>query len=187
VACESLAGGTGEKGASCEMQCKSRVSRKSRSASICIIGIGNLFRGDDAVGLLAARWLRERVDSSVEVLEAEGDGLALLDLMEGLDQVMLIDAVKSGGRPGTTVRLDLSKESRWGGLAPCSTHAMGIAEAIDLARTLSRLPEQIILYGIEIDSLEPGAALSESVRVGLDIVVEQVLKEIEGTPCTKCI
>lgn len=156
-------------------------------AAIRIIGIGNLFRGDDAVGLLAARRLRERLDFSVEVLEAEGDGLALLDLMEGADQVMLIDAVKSGGHPGTTVRLDLSKESRWGKLVPCSTHAIGIAEAIDLARTLGRLPKQVILYGIEIDSLEPGAALSESVRGALDIVVEQVVKEIEGTPCTKCI
>jgi hydrogenase maturation protease len=156
-------------------------------APLRIIGIGNLFRGDDAVGLLAVRCLRERLALSVEVLEAEGDGLALLDLMEGTDRVMLIDAVKSGGHPGATVRLDLSKESRWGGLVPCSTHAVGIAEAIDLARTLGRLPKQVILYGIEIDSFEPGAALSESVRGGLDIVVEQVLKEIEGAPCTKCI
>ena len=156
-------------------------------AAIRIIGIGNLFRGDDAVGLLAARRLRERLDSSVEVLEAEGDGLALLDLMEGADQVMLIDAVKSGGHPGTTVRLDLSKESRWGRLVPCSTHAIGIAEAIDLARTLGRLPKRVMLYGIEIDSLESGAALSEPVRGGLDSIVEQVLKEIEGIPCTKCI
>jgi len=156
-------------------------------AALRIIGIGNLFRGDDAVGLLAARRLRERLDSSVEVLEAEGDGLALLDLMEGPDQVMLIDAVKSGGHPGTTIRLDLSKESRWGRLVPCSTHAIGIAEAVDLARALGRLPKQIILYGIEIDSLESGAALSESVRGGLDIVVAQMLKDIEGIPCTKCI
>jgi hydrogenase maturation protease len=156
-------------------------------AAIRIVGIGNQFRGDDAVGLLAARRLRERVDSSVEVLEAEGDGLALLDLMEGADLVILIDAVKSGGHPGATIRLDLSKESRWGSLAPCSTHAVGIAEAIDLARTLGRLPKQVILYGIEIDSFEPGAPLSESVRGGSDIVAEQVLREIEGTPCTKCI
>jgi hydrogenase maturation protease len=127
------------------------------------------------------------LDSPVEVLQAEGDGLALLDLMEGADRVILIDAVKSGGHPGTTIRLDLSKESRWGSLAPCSTHAVGIAEAIDLARTLGRLPKQVILYGIEIDSFEPGAPLSESVRGGSDIVVAQVLREIEGTPCTKCI
>jgi len=156
-------------------------------AAIRIIGIGNLFRGDDAVGLLAARRLHERVDSSVEVLEAEGDGLALLDLMEGADQVIVIDAVKSEGHPGTTVRLDLSKESHWGTLVPCSTHAIGVAEAIDLARTLGRLPKQVILYGVEIDSLESGAALSETVRGGLDSVVAQVLKEIERTPCTKCI
>jgi hydrogenase maturation protease len=156
-------------------------------AVIRIIGIGNLFRGDDAVGLLAARRLREGLDSSVEILEAEGDGLALLDLMEGADQVVLIDAVKGVGQPGATVRLDLSVESRWGTLGPCSTHAMGIAEAIDLARVLGRLPKQVILYGIEVESLESGAALSESVCGGLDRVIEQVLKDIERTPCTKCI
>jgi hydrogenase maturation protease len=156
-------------------------------AAIRIIGIGNLFRGDDALGLLAARRLRERLNESVEVLEAEGDGLALLDLMEGADQVVLIDAVKGVGQPGATVRLDLSVESRWGTLAPCSTHAMGIAEAIDLARVLGRLPKQVILYGIEVEFLESGAALSESVCGGLDRVIEQVLKDIERTPCTKCI
>jgi hydrogenase maturation protease len=156
-------------------------------AAIRIIGLGNEFRGDDAVGLLAARRLRERLDLSVDVLEAEGDGLALLDLMEGADQVMLIDAVKSGGHPGTTIRLDLLEESHWGRLVPCSTHAIGIPEAIDLARELRRLPKQIILYGIEIGSLESGAALSASVRGGLESVVEQMLKEIEKTPCTKCI
>ncbi|MDH4098713.1 MAG: hydrogenase maturation protease [Nitrospira sp.] len=155
-------------------------------ATIRIIGIGNLFRGDDAVGLLAARRLRERLDGSVEVLEAEGDGLALLDLMEGADQVMLIDAVKGGGQSGATVRLDLSVESRWGRLVPCSTHALGIAEAIDLARVLGRLPKGMILYGIEIESLESGAGLTASVIGGLDRVVEQVYREVEKARCTSC-
>ncbi len=156
-------------------------------AAIRIIGIGNLFRGDDAVGLLAARRLRERLGSSAQVLEAEGDGLALLDLMEGVDQVLLIDAVRGGGRPGSTVRLDLSVESRWGTLAPCSTHAMGLAEAIDLGRVLGRLPKGMILYGIEIESLESGAALSVPVRDGLDVVVERVYQEVERARCTNCI
>jgi hydrogenase maturation protease len=156
------------------------MTKRACVGTIRVIGVGNVWRGDDAVGLLVARRLRERLGPSVEVIEAEGDGLALLDLIEGIDHVILIDAVKGGGQPGTTVRLDLSTESCWGTVAPCSTHAMGVADAIDLARTLGRLPKQIILYGIEIKSVDSGASLTEVVRKGLDIVVEQVYREVRG-------
>jgi hydrogenase maturation protease len=57
---------------------------------------------------------------------------------------------------------------------------MGIADAIDLARALGRLPKQLILYGIEIESIDSGASLSGSVREGLDSVVEQVYQEARG-------
>jgi hydrogenase maturation protease len=156
------------------------MTKRAVVGTIRVIGVGNVWRGDDAVGLLVARRLRERLGPSVEVIEVEGDGLALLDLMEGVDHVILIDAVKGRGQPGTTVRLDLSTESRWGTVAPCSTHAMGVADAIDLARTLGRLPKQIILYGIEIKSVDSGASLTEAVRKGLDTVVEQVYREVRG-------
>jgi hydrogenase maturation protease len=162
------------------------MTKKADVGTIRVIGVGNVWRGDDAVGLLAARRLRERLGPSIEVIDAESDGLALLDLMEGVDQVILIDAVKGGGRPGATVRLDLSTESRWGVLVPCSTHAMGVADAIDLARTLGRLPKQIILYGVEIESVESGASLTEAVRRGLDLVVEQVIQEVERARCMNC-
>ncbi len=156
------------------------MTKRAGLGTVLVIGVGNAWRGDDAVGLQAARRLRVSLGPSVEVIDAEGDGLALLDLMEGIDHVILIDAVKGGGQPGTTVRLDLSVGSRWGTVVPCSTHAMGIADAIDLARALGRLPKQIILYGIEIESVESGAPISDAVREGLDIVVEQVYREVRG-------
>ena len=156
------------------------MTKRAGLGTVLVIGVGNAWRGDDAVGLQAARRLRVSLGLSVEVIDAEGDGLAILDLMEGIDHVILIDAVKGGGQPGTTVRLDLSVGSRWGTVVPCSTHAMGIADAIDLARALGRLPKQIILYGIEIESVESGAPISDAVREGLDIVVEQVYREVRG-------
>ena len=162
------------------------MTERAGRAAIRVIGVGNAWRGDDAVGILAARRLRDQLDLSVEVMEAEGDGLALLDLMEGADHVLLIDAVMGGGRPGTCVRFDVSTESRWGPVVPSSTHAMGIAEAIDLARALERLPKQVVLYGIEIESVESGAPLSAGVCEGLDVVLEMVMQDIERTGCTNC-
>lgn len=156
-------------------------------ASTRIICLGNLWRGDDAAGLLAARELRERLAVPTRVFEADGDGLAFLDLIEGAARVILIDAVKGGGQPGRIIRLDLSQESRWGAAVPCSTHALGLGEAIDLARTLGRLPQFVIFYGIVIESVELGAPLSEPVQEGIDRIVSQVKEEVERAPCMKCI
>lgn len=155
--------------------------------TIRVIGIGNRWRGDDAVGLLAAQRIRARLDPAIEVIETEGDGLTVLDLMEGADQVMLIDAVQGGARSGEIIRLDLSTHSRWDSVVPCSTHAWGLAEAIDLARALGRLPGRVILYGLTIESIEPGASLSHAANAGLDNVIEQLIGEVERVSCTKCI
>ena len=153
--------------------------------TIRVIGVGNDWRGDDAVGLLAVRRLRDQLEPSVEVRELEGGGLALLELMEGADHVVLIDGVIGTGRPGEVVRLDFSEKRRWGTIAPRSTHALGVAEAMDLAEILGQLPERMVLYGVEIDSVQSGDSLSEAVQNGLDDVVEQVAEEIKRVLCTK--
>ncbi len=163
------------------------MMKDSSPAAIRVIGVGNLWRGDDAVGLLAARLLRERQGPSIEVIDGEGNGLVLLEMMEGVDHVVFIDAVKGGGRPGEIIRLDLSMESRWENTVSCSTHAMGLAQVIDLARILGRLPKHVVLYGIVIESAESGAPLSEAARAGLETVVMQVNEEVERVRCTKCI
>ncbi|WP_455245310.1 hydrogenase maturation protease [Petrachloros mirabilis] len=154
-------------------------------ATIRVIGIGNRWRGDDAVGLSAVERLRGRLGPAIDITEAEGDGLAILELLEGADHVVLIDAVNGGGQPGEVVRLDLSTASRWGTMMPRSTHAWGLAAAIDLARTLERLPKYTVFYGIVVESLESGAALSENVRAGMEKVVEKVCLELQEVECTK--
>ena len=159
----------------------------SRRAAIRVIGIGNGWRGDDAVGLFAAQRLRSRLDPTIEVIATEGDGLALLDLMEGADQVVLIDEARSGSRPGEIVRLDLSTHSRWESVVPCSTHAWSLAEAIDLARTLGRLPVRVVFYGLVIEASDVGTSLSHSARTGLNELVELVTDEIAKALCTKHI
>ena len=150
-----------------------------------VICVGNAWRGDDAVGRHAACLLRERLGPSFDVVESDADGLALLDLAEGAESIILIDAVKGAGPPGSTIRLDLSEESRWRSIVPCSSHALGIADAIDLARVLGRLPKRMVLYGVELESDVSGTSLSRPVREGLANVVEQVAEEVQGTRCTK--
>ena len=149
-------------------------------ASIRIIGLGNALRGDDAVGLLAARRLRARVDDRIEVVEAEMAGVEIMELMEGARAVILIDAAHSGQAPGTIHRLNASGGPISPLVFPHSSHAISALDALELARTLGTLPPTVTIFGIEAGDTEVGHPLSPLVAQVLDEVVERILQESEG-------
>jgi hydrogenase maturation protease len=141
---------------------------------VLIIGLGNDCRGDDAAGLLAARELRRRSRGRFAVHEHQGDGAALLELWDVRDVVFLIDAVRSGGRPGTIHRFDATSRNPPYTAWRQSTHAFGAGETIELARALKRLPRRLVVYGIESRNFTPGSGVSTAVRSALPRVVRRV-------------
>jgi hydrogenase maturation protease len=118
--------------------------------SVLVIGIGNEFRGDDAVGLLAARDVEALRLPGVRVLESRGDGARLMRLWKDFTTVMLIDAVHSGSPPGTLHRLDASHNPIPARFLCTSSHQFGVAEAVETARALGELPEHLIVFGVEM-------------------------------------
>ncbi len=151
------------------------LSTKSRTL---IIGVGNEYRGDDAVGLIVARRLKEQVLGHVKVLEENGEGTALMESWKDADKVILIDAIHSGAKPGTLHRLDAHARPIPTRFFHYSTHAFGVSEAIELARALSKLPQQLIVYGIEGKSFEAGVGLSLEVEKAAQEVLENVLRDV---------
>ena len=143
-----------------------------------IIGLGNEYRGDDAVGLIVVRRLREAAPESVRVLEESGEGAALLESWQDADTVILIDAVHSGAKPGTIHRFDAHVQPIARKFFRFSTHAFGVAEAVELARALGRLPPRLIVYGVEGKTFEAGAGLSPEVEAAAQEVAERVLGEV---------
>jgi hydrogenase maturation protease len=115
-----------------------------------IIGIGNPDRGDDAAGVLVARHVHRG-----RVIEW-ADCSSLLDLWEDANDVIVIDAMHSGRPAGTIQRFDAWSERLPAGCF-VSTHAMGVAETVEMARALDRLPDRLIVYGIEASDVTPGA------------------------------
>jgi hydrogenase maturation protease len=149
-------------------------------SSIRIIGLGNEFRGDDAVGLLAARRLRQEVGDRAEVIEAEMAGVDLVELMEGAQAVILVDAARSGQAPGTVHRFNASAGPIGAQIFPRSSHALGPIDALELARAMGVLPATIIVYGVEAGNTETGQLLSAPVAKALDEVVERIVQECEA-------
>jgi hydrogenase maturation protease len=112
-----------------------------------IVGIGQLAAGDDGVGLAVARALAAR---GLPVRES-ADASILLVLLEAGHRVVLVDAVAGGGPPGTVMQLD--PDALVDGLTPLSSHGIGVAEAIALARTLygDAAIAQLAIVGIAIE------------------------------------
>lgn len=137
-------------------------------------------RGDDAVGLLAVSRLRRELGDRAEVIESGMAGVDIVELMRGASVAIMIDAAQSGQRPGTVHRLDASTEPIAVRMHSPSSHALGVSEALELARVLGVLPKTVIVYGIEVGHTEAGQPLSPQVAKALDEVVGLVIQECEA-------
>jgi hydrogenase maturation protease len=155
------------------------MGRERNSPRILVIGIGNIYRGDDAAGLLAARQLKCELDGRIEVIEENGEGAALIEAWKGADSVFLIDAICSGADPGSVHRFNAKARPVPARFFRYSTHAFGVAEAIELARSLNQLPPRLTLYGVEGKSFQAGAHLSSKVKEAVLRVVESVRHDLE--------
>lgn len=141
---------------------------------LLIIGIGNEYRGDDAAGLIVARALQARALPGAVVIEAAGVCVELLECWANAGAVLLIDAVCSGAPPGVLHTIDAHAAPVPVDLFTCSTHGLGVATAVELARTLNRLPPHLVLVGIEGKEFGIGQGLSTEVESVLPAVIEQI-------------
>jgi len=140
-----------------------------------VIGVGNDLRGDDAAGLEVVRRLGTL--PGVLVSEHHGEAVDLLDRWQDATAVVLVDTIRSGAAPGTIHRIDASAEAIPSRLRRASSHTIGVGEAIELGRTLGRLPERVVVYGIEGVRFESGSELSEEVRAGIGELIDAVARE----------
>jgi hydrogenase maturation protease len=138
-----------------------------------VIGVGNRMMGDDAAGPVVIDRLEGRVPQSVALVESVGDATHLLETWRDAGLAIIVDAVVSGRVAGSIQRIDGIKgfPSAW---RSASTHLVGLAEAIDLGSAVGVLPEAMVVYGIEIDGVEPGVGLSPAVDTAADEVASSI-------------
>jgi hydrogenase maturation protease len=144
----------------------------------CVIGVGNAFRGDDAVGLEVVRLLKGTVPPDVALHECEGEPVAMLELWADCDTAVIVDAMSSGTEPGVIRRIDARNEELPPELHRPSTHLLGVGQAIELARRLDRLPGSVVLFAIEGRQFAAGDTLSTPVAAAAAVVVNHVRREL---------
>jgi hydrogenase maturation protease len=149
---------------------------------VLLLGIGNTVLTDDGIGIHAVRLVRERAqEAGLSVEEAEVAGFALLDVLEGFDAVVVVDAVKlADAAVGQVVVVDA--DTMPPSLHLVAGHQVDLPTALALGRQSGiHMPAEATVVGVQIDDdrnfgTEPtapvAAAASEAAELALRLALD---------------
>lgn len=135
-----------------------------------VIGVGHRDRADDGIGPAVADALGHRTDQVV-TLAREGDLAVLPLLWEADDDVVIIDAVQSSGPVGELCEI---RQEDFVSNIGMSTHGLGVADALELARRLDCMPARLRIFGITGSNFGYGS-MSRELHHSVDRVADELL------------
>jgi len=147
---------------------------------ILILGVGNILLKDEGVGVHVVNRLKEMpLPVNVEVLDGGTAGLDLTDFIANRKKLIVIDAVKTGEKPGTIFRLteeNLSIKPK----AIMSFHEIDLLDALHMSHVMDEKPEEIIVIGIEPKDMSDGTELSPEIEERIPRIIEVVMEELRN-------
>jgi len=152
----------------------------SNEKHIMVLGVGNLLFTDEGVGIHAVETLLEQYEFSQNVSIEDGGvlGINLLGIISEADDLIVVDAIRNGGAPGTLYRLegdDIPKRI----LAKNSLHQVDLLEALTLCQALDKVPETVIV-GVEPEDIETlGLELTPPVQEKMGDLITMVFRELD--------
>jgi hydrogenase maturation protease len=142
---------------------------------LLVVGCGSPLAGDDGAGIEIVRRLSELGDCGCDLRAETAPGVELLEVFPLADVILFVDAVTSGGIPGTLYLTSLpSADLEPRALGSLSGHGWGLVETLKLANALGRTTSRLVLLGIEADTVSQGAPRSAAVEQAIALVVERV-------------
>lgn len=137
-----------------------------------VIGVGNAWRRDDGAGPAVAETLAAIPGARCRVLV--GEGTELIEAWSGEGRVIVIDAMRSGAPAGTLTHFDAAAAALPAAAFCSLSHRFGLAEAIEMARVLGRLPERLEVWGVEAGDLGQGPGLTPAVAAAVATLVDRL-------------
>lgn len=150
---------------------------ENKPPRVVVIGVGNLLLKDEGIGIHTVKALQEiNLPRDIAIIDG-GTAPDLIAYTEAGDKLIIIDAAKAGGEPGTIYRFqpkDLSEET--GGAI--SMHELGVEQNLRLMSLMGNEPGEIVIIGIEPGEIDWGTELSPELQHKVPEIVRVVLKEI---------
>jgi hydrogenase maturation protease len=149
------------------------------SARTLILGVGNLLLSDEGVGLHVLERLVAiyELPEGVQTLDGGTLGLDLLYYLEGVENLLIVDAVEMGNEPGTLLRLEGDKVPSFLSVK-ISPHQIGIPDMLFAAKLKNLYPRNVVLWGVQPGVLETGLDLSPPVAAQVDVLVGKAVEEL---------
>lgn len=142
-----------------------------------IIGCGNLLLGDEGLGVHLIEYLKKQpLAGDIELIDGGCAGFDLLPYFDDAQKVVIVDAVKAGGKPADIYKFgpeDFQSDSP----ARISFHDVTLKEILDIVKRTGKTPK-ITVFGVEPKSIEWGMELSEELKKVLPRLGKLVMKEI---------
>ncbi len=144
---------------------------------IVVIGIGNLLLKDEGIGIHVLKALQESgLPPDISLIDG-GTSPDFISYTRAGDKLIIIDAARAGGEPGTVYRFqpeDLTEDK-----AVLSTsHEVGVVQNLKLMSLMGNEPEETVIIGIEPGEIDFGTELSTGLQAKLPGIVRIILKEI---------
>ncbi len=152
------------------------------TSPILVLGVGNILLRDEGVGVHVVRALQDvALPAGVELYDGGTAGFALIDVLANRQKVIVIDAVDAGRPAGTVLRLtprDLGDQPG----VKLSLHEVSFAETLRAAEQLGLAPREVVILGVQPQTVAYGLDLSPQIAGLIPQIVELVRAELERTP-----
>jgi hydrogenase maturation protease len=156
--------------------------RDEDQPKVVVIGVGNTSLSDDGVASHVVHKVARRAPPWVEVVDAGLAGPGLLGLLEGRTKAVIVDAVDARAAPGTVWRFHPHEATA---VDPrVSLHEGNVLSYVKLADALNIGPKDVVVVGIQPESLRAGEHLSTAVRRAVSKATTLVLREL-ASPATR--
>jgi hydrogenase maturation protease len=148
-------------------------------AKTLILGVGNLLLSDEGVGVRVVERLvaTYELPEGVQILDGGTLGLDLLYYLEGVENLLIVDAVEMGKEPGTLLRLEGNEVPSFLSIK-MSPHQIGIPDMLFAAKLKDRFPRNVVLWGVQPAVLDTGLELSPPVAGQVNALVDKVVEQL---------
>lgn len=154
---------------------------------VSILGLGNVLLGDDAFGPFAIEVFRSQFQCGpeVEMMDLGTPGLDLAPYLYERDLVILVDAVKAEGTPGTVGVYRESDLSECAAQLRVTDHDPGLLESIAHLRLLGQAPLGLAIIGAIPESCLFGARISSKIVAAVPVAIDQIVRILleHGVDC----
>lgn len=162
-----------------EWNAREAVGEVSDANGTVVLGLGNVLRRDEGLGIRALELLQRRytVPDNITLVDGGTLGLDLLAYVEGAEHLLVLDAALTDDPPGTLLRIAGAAIPAYFGLRT-SPHEVGLADLLAVARLRGTEPREVVVLGMQPEALELGWGLSTTIAAKLDMLVEAAAAEL---------